>query len=70
MTNEIILTKLDDEADRIIEAFAERAGLHSDDEGDRVHFDVSHDHELDVIQTLSEVDEDWPEHVGVADPEG
>lgn len=71
MADQIILTKLDEEADRILDAFEEHTGLHGDDEGDRRRFDVAGGgHQVDVVQTLTDIDEGWPEHVGVADPEG
>jgi hypothetical protein len=70
MADQIILTKLDDDADRILDAFEEHTGLHGDDEGDRRRFDVTGGaHDVDVVQTLTDIDEDWTEHVGVADPE-
>jgi hypothetical protein len=70
MADQIILTKLDEEADRILDAFADQTGLHGDDEGDRRRFDVTGaGHEVDVVQTLTDIDEDWTEHVGVADPQ-
>jgi hypothetical protein len=70
MADEIILTKLDDDADQILDAFEEHTGLHGDDEGDRRRFDTRHGgHAVDVVQTLTDIDEDWAEHVGVADPE-
>jgi hypothetical protein len=71
MADEIILTKLDDDADRILDQFEAQTGLDGEDEGERRRFDVSgEDHEIDVVQTLTEIDEDWSEYVGVADPEG
>jgi hypothetical protein len=71
MADEIILTKLDDDADRIIDQFEAQTGLDGQDEAERRRFDVSgEDHEIDVVQTLTDIDEDWTEHVGVADPEG
>ena len=70
MADQIILTKLDEEADRILDAFEEHTGIHGDDEGDRRRFDTaSGGHHVDVVQTLTDIDEHWPEHVGVADPE-
>jgi hypothetical protein len=70
MADQIILTKLDDDADRILDAFEDQTGLEGDDEGDRRRFDVTdHSHRIDVVQTLTDIDEDWTEHVGVADPE-
>lgn len=70
MADQIILTKLDEDADRILDAFEEQTGLHGDDEGDRRRFDVAGTgHQVDVVQTLTDIDEGWPEHVGVADPQ-
>ncbi len=70
MPEQIILTKLDEDADRILDAFEEETGLHGDDEGDRRRFDVAApDHGLDVVQTLTDIDEGWTEHVRVAEPE-
>ncbi|MEJ7784708.1 MAG: hypothetical protein WKF96_07885 [Solirubrobacteraceae bacterium] len=70
MADQIILTKLDEDADRILDAFEEQTGLHGDDEGDRRRFDVAGaGHAVDVVQTLTDIDEDWTEHVGVADPQ-
>ena len=69
MADQIILTKLDEEADRILDAFEDQTGLHGDDEGDRRRFDVTGPaHELDVVQTLTDIDEHWPEHLGLKLP--
>lgn len=70
MADQIILTKLDDDADRILDAFERETGLEGDDEGDRRRFDVAGEgHGVDVVQTLTDIDEGWTEHVGIADPE-
>ena len=69
MADQIILTKLDADADRIIDAFADRTGLDREEHGDHAHFPIEGaEHEIDVVQTLTEIDEDWTEHVGVGDP--
>jgi hypothetical protein len=69
MADQIILTKLDEDAERILDAFEEHTGLHGDDEGDRRRFDAAGTgHEVDVVQTLTDIDEGWSEHVGLADP--
>ena len=71
MADQIILTKLDEDADRILDAFEEQTGLHGDDEGDRRRFDMAGvGHAVEVVQTLTDIDEGWAEHVGVADPQG
>lgn len=70
MADQIILTKLDEDADRILDAFEEQTGLHGDDEGDRRRFDTTGaGHQVDVVQALTDIDEGWTEHVGVADPD-
>jgi len=69
MADQIILTKLDDEADRILDAFEEQTGLEFDDDGDSRTFHLDGvDHPVDVVQTLNDIDEDWTEHVGLKDP--
>jgi hypothetical protein len=69
MADEIILTKLDEEADRILDAFEERTGLDGEDDGDKRTYPIEGtEHEIDVVQTLTDIDEDWTEHVGVQDP--
>jgi hypothetical protein len=70
MADQIILTKLDEDADAILDAFEEHTGLHGDDEGDRRRFDVAGSgHAVDVVQALTDIDEGWAEHVGLADPQ-
>jgi hypothetical protein len=71
MADQIILTKLDEDADRILDAFAERTGLEREDHDEHAHFalDDADDHEIDVVQTLTDIDEDWTDHVGVGDPD-
>jgi hypothetical protein len=69
MATSIILTKLDDDADAIVKAFAEETGLSAEDRGDTWVFDIDgEEHEIDVVQTLTAIDEDWTEHVGFQDP--
>jgi hypothetical protein len=69
MADSIILTKLDADADRILDAFEQRTGLEGEDDGDRRIYDLEgREHEVEVVQTLTGVDEDWTEHVGFQDP--
>jgi hypothetical protein len=69
MADPIIFTKLDADADRILDAFEQRTGLEGEDDGDRRVFEVEGaEHEVDVVQTLTDIDEDWTDHVGVQDP--
>ena len=70
MAHTITLTKLDDGAEEIIRRFARETGLEGEDVGAAYVFEVEHPggHQVHVTQTLDEIDPDWPEHVGFADP--
>lgn len=70
MADTITLTKLDERAESIIDRFQSRTGLHdAEDRDDRRVFRVSGpDHGIDVVQTLTAIDEHWPQHVGLQDP--
>jgi hypothetical protein len=69
MTNTITLTKLDDEADRIISSFEEATGLTGDDDGQTCTFEIEGpEHSIDIVQTLTRIDERWTDHVGVEIP--
>jgi hypothetical protein len=70
MAQTITLTKLDDDADRIIDRFARETGLEGEDGEEACVFEIEDpdEHDVDVTQTLDSIDPDWPEHVGFADP--
>jgi hypothetical protein len=69
MSDTITLTKLDDQADEIINRFAEETGLQREDTGSACVFAVEHSHNgIHVTQTLDAIDPDWPRHVGFEDP--
>jgi hypothetical protein len=66
---DIILTKLDDQADRILDAFERQTGLEGEDDGEKRFFEIEgREHEVDVVQTLTAIDEAWTDHVGFEDP--
>jgi hypothetical protein len=70
MAQTITLTKLDDDADQIIDRFARETGLEGEDSDDARIFEIDDaaEHDVDVTQTLDSIDPDWPQHVGFADP--
>lgn len=69
MSETITLTKLDGEAERIIDRFAQETGLEGEDNGHARVFTVRHDHGgVHVTRTLDAIDPHWPEHVGFEDP--
>lgn len=54
-----------DEADRILDAFEQRTGLEPEpSDGDRRVYPLTgEDHRVDVVQTLTAIDEHWSEHL-------
>ncbi len=70
MGDRIILTKLDERADGILDRFQAQTGLdHVDDEHDKRTFHLAGpEHGIDVVETLTAIDEHWPSHVGFEDP--
>ena len=70
MGDRIILTKLDEQANDIIDRFQAETGFeHAEDDAQRRVFHIEGaEHGVDVVQTLTGIDEHWPAHVGLADP--
>jgi hypothetical protein len=69
MAATITLTALDDQAEPVVHAFAERTGLTPTTAGDAWIFDVDgQEHGLNVVQTLTDIDPSWTDHVGLQDP--
>jgi hypothetical protein len=64
MPKTLIFTKLDGEADRILDALGERTGLASRDGGDRRIFDFEGaPGDVDALAELDAIDLAWREHV-------
>ena len=69
MRKTAIFTKLDREADRILEAFAERTGLAGHDGDERRIFQLEGaGHDVDVRRELRAVDAAWGEHLRWENP--
>jgi hypothetical protein len=64
MPKTLIFRKLDGEADRILDAFAERTGLaeRAGDERRIFEFEGA-GHDVDAFTVLEDIDRSWPEHV-------
>jgi hypothetical protein len=64
MPKTLIFTKLDGEADRILDALGERTGLASRDGGDRRIFDFEGaPGDVDALAELEAIDAAWREHL-------
>lgn len=70
MSTSLTLIARDAEAERILAAFEERTGLHGDRDGERVVFglETAHDHQVRIIEVLTEIDEHWPAHLALGQP--
>jgi|tagenome__1003787_1003787.scaffolds.fasta_scaffold20667534_2 hypothetical protein len=69
MADTITLIPRDEEGSRIVERFAEATGLEAEAEGDAQVFEVEGtEHEIPIVQTLDDIDPDWPEHVELGEP--
>ena len=64
MPKTLIFTKLDGEADRILDEFGRRTELAFRDGGDRRIFDFEGaPGDVDALAELEAIDASWPEHV-------
>ena len=64
MPKTLIFTKLDDEADRILDELGHRTGLACRDGGDRRIFDFEGaPGDVDALAELEAIDAAWSEHV-------
>jgi len=64
MPRTLIFTKLDDEADRILDELGRRTGLACRDGGGRRIFDFEGaPGDIDALAELEGIDPTWPEHV-------
>jgi len=71
MADHICLLKLGDstQAERIMDRFEQRTGLMPEPTtGGRMYALAAEEHEVDVVQTLTMIDEDWTDHLALQDP--
>ena len=72
MADHVILRPLDASADaaRILDEFESRTGLISEAHGDgRLYGLHGSEHQTHIVQTLTEIDARWTDHVGLRFPE-
>lgn len=71
MADRVILLARGDEdrASEIIEAFGERTGLEAGEVDGGASFSLAgEEHEVEVVQTLDEIDPSWADHLALGDP--
>ena len=72
MADNLILRPLDGSPDalRILDEFESRTGLIAEAHGDGRQYGLrGPDHQKDIVQTLTEIDPAWTDHVGLGFPE-
>jgi hypothetical protein len=70
MPRTLIFTKLDAEADRILDELGRRTALACRDAEDRRIFDFEGaGHDVDALAELEAIDASWPEHVRLENPQ-
>jgi hypothetical protein len=62
--------KLGPRADEILDEFEARTGLRAEDDKQRRVFGVNspEEHEIKVVETLTQVDTNWSDHLGFDSP--
>jgi len=73
MADRIVLLSRGDEtrAQEIIDSFAEQTGLEPTEIDGGAEFPLGpDDHDVDVVETLNEIDDSWPDHLELGDPAG
>ena len=71
MAHLVILHALDStaDADRILAEFERRTGLEADARGDDRYYELhDEDHRERIVQTLTDIDASWTDHIGLKLP--
>lgn len=72
MADQLVFLVIGDrsEAQRILDAFADQTGLAAESRKDGTRFALdSPDHQIKVVETLNEIDPDWPRHLSFGAPD-
>jgi hypothetical protein len=71
MADTITLLPQDDDGERILDEFEQQTGLEPEDAtaGEaRVYPLEGEDHQTEVVQTLTDIDADWSQHIALEMP--
>jgi hypothetical protein len=70
MSKTLIFTKLDTDADRILDELGQRAGLPCRDAEDRRIFELEGaERDVDPLTELADIDPSWQDHVRLENPQ-
>jgi hypothetical protein len=71
MATTLTLIPQDDEGEKILDEFEVRTGLEPEDTGDedeRIYPLEGEDHRIEIVETLDDIDTEWPKHVALGSP--
>jgi hypothetical protein len=71
MADTITFLPKDDAGEQILDEFEQQTDLEAatgDDENARVYSLAGDDHRTDIVQTLTEIDPEWSEHIALQMP--
>jgi hypothetical protein len=73
MADTITFLPKDDEGERILDEFEQQTDLAPDESDDdeataRVYSLEGEDHQIEIVQTLTDIDPDWSEHITLGMP--
>ena len=70
MATSITFIAADDDGARILDEFEEQTSLEPEDGGgaSRTYALEGDDHRIEIIQTLDDIEADWPQHIALESP--
>jgi hypothetical protein len=70
MATSITFIPQDDEGERILDELEQQTQLTAEDGGDsaRIYALEGEDHRIEIVETLDDIDADWPRHIALESP--
>jgi hypothetical protein len=70
MATTISFIPQDDDGERILDEFEQQTSLEAEDGGDRARIYAleGDDHRIEIIETLDDIDAEWPQHIALESP--
>jgi hypothetical protein len=70
MATSITFIPQDDDGERILDELETQTGLEAQDGGDaaRIYPLEGDDHRIEIVETLDDIDGDWPQHIALESP--
>jgi hypothetical protein len=71
MANTITFVTKDDDGERILDEFEQQTDLAPDNSGSaerRVYALEGEDHQIEIVETLTDIDPEWSQHIALEQP--